>query len=104
MAGTQHEAVYAGRGIGFVAEYYVDLDYDDDGSLIITRKHAAYDAGQVRERVERVLADGVAVARSGREIPMRADTVCIHSDTPGAPELARAVNDALRSAAPSRPQ
>ena len=51
-----------------------------------------------------MLADGVAVARSGREIPMRADCVCIHSDTPGAPELARAVHEALRDAAPSRPQ
>jgi 5-oxoprolinase (ATP-hydrolysing) subunit A len=51
-----------------------------------------------------VLAEGVAVAQSGQEIPMRADTVCIHSDTPGAPELARAVNDVLRSATPSRPQ
>ena len=47
MAGTQHETVYAGRGVGFVAEYYADLDYDDDGSLIITRQHAAYEPDEV---------------------------------------------------------
>jgi UPF0271 protein len=35
------------------------------------------------------------VSRSGKEIPMRADLVCIHTDTPGAPELARAVHDVL---------
>ena len=41
------------------------------------------------------MADGVAVARSGKEIPMRADTVCIHSDTPGAADLARVLNEVL---------
>jgi UPF0271 protein len=104
MAGTEHEEVYRARGLEFLAEYYADLDYADDGSLLITRRHAAYDPDQVRERVARVLADGVAITRSGREIPMRADCVCIHSDTPGAPEIARAARDAVREATSSQPQ
>ena len=82
MAGTTHEEVYRGRGLEFMAEYYADLEYADDGSLLITRRHTAYEPDQVRERVARVLADGVAVAQSGREIPMRADCICVHSDTP----------------------
>jgi UPF0271 protein len=45
--------------------------------------------------VVRVLREGVATSRSGQEIPMRADCVCVHSDTPGAPDLARAVRDAI---------
>jgi 5-oxoprolinase (ATP-hydrolysing) subunit A len=98
MAGTQHESVYTAHGLEFLAEYYADLDYADDGSLLITRRHAAYDPEQVRERVVRVVTEGVAVAQSGREIPMRADCVCVHSDTPGAPDLARAVGEALREA------
>jgi UPF0271 protein len=98
MAGTQHESVYTAHGLEFLAEYYADLDYADDGSLVITRKHAAYDPEQARERVVRVFTEGVAVAQSGREIPMRADCVCVHSDTPGAPDLARAVGEALREA------
>ncbi len=97
MAGTEHERVYTSRGLEFVAEYYADLDYDDDGSLFITRHHDAYDPGEAARRVVRAVEEGVAVTRSGREIPMRADTVCIHSDTPGAAELARAVNEALDS-------
>jgi UPF0271 protein len=98
MAGTQHESVYTAHGLEFLAEYYADLDYADDGSLLITRQHTAYDPEQVRERVVRVFTEGVAVAQSGREIPMRADCVCVHSDTPGAPDLARAVGEALREA------
>jgi UPF0271 protein len=91
MAGTAHERVYTGRGLEFWAEYYADLDYDDDGSLIITRKHVAYDPAEATARLERVVREGVAVSVSGKEIPMRADIVCVHSDTPGAAELARAV-------------
>jgi UPF0271 protein len=96
MAGTLHERVYTGRGLAFMAEYYADLDYDDDGGLLITRKHIAYDPADAARRVERVVREGVAVSASGKEIPMRADCVCVHSDTPGAAELARAVAETLR--------
>jgi UPF0271 protein len=99
MAGTLHEAVYTERGLEFWAEYYADLDYDDDGGLIITRKHVAYDPAVAAERVARVLREGVAASASGKEIPMRADTVCVHSDTPGAAELAKAVAEVLDGAA-----
>jgi 5-oxoprolinase (ATP-hydrolysing) subunit A len=95
MAGTIHEAVYTSRGLRFVAEYYADLDYADDGSLIITRQHSAYDPDEAAQRAVRAVVDGVAVAQSGAEIPMRADCVCIHSDTPGAAELAGALRAAL---------
>jgi 5-oxoprolinase (ATP-hydrolysing) subunit A len=91
MAGTEHERVYTARGLEFWAEYYVDLEYDDDGGLIITRKHIAYDPDEATARLERVVREGVAVSVSGKDIPMRADTVCVHSDTPGAADLARAV-------------
>jgi 5-oxoprolinase (ATP-hydrolysing) subunit A len=99
MAATKHEEVYTARGLTFLAEYYADLDYDDEGGLIITRTHVAYDRAEVAERVERVLREGVAVSASGREIPMRADLVCVHSDTPGAAELAKAVAEVLDGAA-----
>ena len=57
----------------------------------------AYDPDEVRERVSRVISDGVAVSKTGREIPMRADCVCVHSDTPGAPDIARAVRAAVEA-------
>jgi UPF0271 protein len=99
MAGTKHEEVYTARGLTFLAEYYADLDYDDEGGLIITRTHRAYDPAETAERVARVLREGVAVSASGREIPMRADLVCVHSDTPGAAELAKAVAEVVHGAA-----
>ena len=41
---TLHEKIYTERGHKFIAEFYVDLDYTDDGGLIITREHDAKDA------------------------------------------------------------
>jgi UPF0271 protein len=102
MAGTAHERVYTARGLGFIAEYYADLAYDDEGSLIITRRHEPLDPADVSRRVRRALAEGVAETASGGEVPMRADCVCIHSDTPGAVELARTVREAI-AALPAQP-
>jgi len=40
--------------------------------------------------------DGVATAVDGSEIPVRANCVCVHSDTPNAVDVAKAVHEALR--------
>ena len=36
MIGTLHERVYSAAGLEFISEYYADLDYDDQGMVIIT--------------------------------------------------------------------
>ena len=95
MSGTLHERVYTERGLPFLAEYYVDLDYDGDGKLIITREHPARDPVEASRRAVRVMEEGVATAIDGTEFPMRADCVCVHSDTPNAVELVKAVKTAL---------
>lgn len=96
MSGTVHEQVWGARDAGFIAEYYADLDYRPDGSLIITRVHEAFDPAASAAKAVRAVTDGVATAVDGSEIPVRADCVCVHSDTPNAVELAQAVNDALQ--------
>jgi 5-oxoprolinase (ATP-hydrolysing) subunit A len=98
MAGTEHERVYAEHGIAFLAEYYADLDYDDDGGLLITARHAPPDHDEVARRVTRVLEEGIAETVNGQDIPMRADCICIHSDTPDAAGLARTVRAAVDAA------
>lgn len=91
LAGTRHEAVYRERGVPFYAEFYADLDYADDGALIITREHHARDPEAAALRVRTALTQGKTASAAGREIAVRAQTVCVHSDTPGAVALARAV-------------
>ena len=95
MAGTLHEQVYRERGFAFVSEFYADLDYDEKGGLIITREHQAVDPRQAAERSLRALKEGKAKSIAGNDIPVRADSVCVHSDTPNAVDIAKAVRAAL---------
>jgi UPF0271 protein len=97
MIGTQHEIVYTARGHAFIAEYYADLDYNDDGSLIVTREHKAVDPAEAASRCLRAITEGKTRSINGRDVAVRADSICVHSDTPNAVEVARAVRDALMS-------
>lgn len=95
LAGTLHEEVFGERGLPFQAEFFADLDYADDGRLIITREHAAVAPDLAAERAINAVRDGVNVTVGGKRLPVRAETICVHSDTPNAVAIARAVRDAL---------
>ena len=96
MAGTLHEQVYTARGHVFVSEFYADLDYNDQGGLIITREHAATDPEAAATICLRAISDGVVRSVGGVDVPVRADAICVHSDTPNAVAVAQAVRDAVR--------
>ncbi len=95
MAGTHHQSVAQARGIPFTAELYVDLAYRADGSLIIVRRPKATPPDVAAERARRALVDGVVVADTGEEIPMSFESICVHSDTPNAVDVARAVREVV---------
>jgi UPF0271 protein len=95
MAGTLHEKIYPARGIGFVPEFYADLDYSREGNVIITREHAAVDPAAAAAKCLRAIREGKTTAIDGTEIKVRGESICVHSDTPGAVAVAKAVRDAL---------
>jgi 5-oxoprolinase (ATP-hydrolysing) subunit A len=95
MIGTMHETVYPAEGLEFISEYYADLDYADDGTLLITREHKAVDPKSAAERALRAVREGIAESINGREVRVRADSICVHSDTPNAVAVAQAVRMAV---------
>ena len=97
LPGTLHESVYRRRGIGFIAEFFVDLEYSDQGELVITRQHEAMDPEIASRRTRQAVADGALTTAGGKVLPVRADTICLHSDTPNSAEIAAAVRETLRS-------
>lgn len=96
MAGTLHEEIYSKRGLGFVSEFYVDLDYGGNGQLIITREHEAKDPKAAAERALRAVRDGLVKSVDGNDVPVRAESLCVHSDTPGAVGVAKAVFESVQ--------
>ena len=104
LAGTLHETVYTARGLDFRPEFFADLDYDGDGRLVITRRHREVDPEEAAARVLRAVAEGQVRSTSGADVPVRAATICVHSDTPNSLAIARAVHDALKPYLPDRQQ
>ena len=90
------EDVYRERGIPYTCEFYADLDYDDRGWQIITMEHDPVTPDTAAERVLRAVKEGKTSSINGKDVEVRADSVCVHSDTPGAVGVARAVYDVLK--------
>lgn len=95
MAGTAQERVYERRGVPFMREFYADLDYDESGNLIITREHAPVDPQSAAERTLRAIREGKVRSVTGKDVPVVVESVCVHSDTPSAVAVARAVRSAI---------
>ncbi len=96
MVNTVQEKVYPERGHQLVSEYYADLTYNPEGGVIITMVHEAVDPGEAAERAVRAIKEGKATTVEGNDVEVRADSICIHSDTPNAVEVAQAVRDAIK--------
>lgn len=82
-------------GIRTIFELYSDLDYDKDGNLIITRHHEARKPQEVTTRVIRMLKEGKVKTTAGTDIDISGSSVCVHSDSPGAIEIVKALRKEL---------
>jgi UPF0271 protein len=80
----QLAAAAAAAGIRFVPEGYVDLDYDEEGKLILERVKQPRDPAETAQRALRFASEG------------QVESICIHGDGPNAVELAAAVRSALQ--------
>ena len=99
MAGTELQAAAVRHGLPFIAEAFIDRAYEADGTLVSRKEPGAVheDLNVATTQAARLAIDGQVTARNGEEISVRADTLCIHGDTAGAAEKARAVRDVLES-------
>ena len=99
MGGTELENAANAHGLDFVAEAFVDRAYEPDGTLVSRKEPGAVleDMNVVTTQAVRLAEEGQTTARNGEQVAVRADTLCIHGDTPGAAEKARAVRDVLES-------
>jgi UPF0271 protein len=100
LAGSPMLDVFREAGFAVAAEAFADRRYEPDGTLrsrkfedalIRNPEEAAWQALGIAER-------GVVIASDGSEVAVDAQTLCIHGDTPGAPEIAATVSRALREA------
>jgi len=96
------EILSAGRAAGLrvAAEVFADRAYEPDGSLASRRKPGAviHDVGAVVARAVRMVTQRTVVAIDGSTVPLEADTICVHGDTPGSDQLAATIRRGLEEA------
>jgi 5-oxoprolinase (ATP-hydrolysing) subunit A len=85
------------RGLGVIREFTADRAYDADGKLIITRVPEPVDPRFAVDQAKQVLETGRISTTAGTSFPVQADVICMHSDTPNSPDVARALNNYLAS-------
>lgn len=100
MAGSAWIKVGRELGLRVACEGFADRSLNPDGTLVPRSQPGAIidDVEEVIARVLRIVADGKVLAINGEEIDMAADTICLHSDTPGAADLAQALRQRLEAA------
>lgn len=100
LAGSTMLDEFREAGFAIAAEAFADRRYEPDGSLRPRKFRDALlaEPAQAAAQALRIATRGEVVAANGAAIPLEATTLCIHSDTPGAPQIAEAVHNALRSA------
>lgn len=100
LAGTQQQKAAQALGCAYAAEIFADRAYNDDATLVDRALPGAvlHDPDLAAARVVEMVQEGAMIAQSGKRIPTRIDTICMHGDTPEAVEIARAVKAALQDA------
>ena len=84
-------------GLQSAREVFADRAYNEDGSLVARGKPGAMieDEDLAVERVIRMIQNGTVTAITGKEIPIRADSVCVHGDGPKALAFVQKIRTAL---------
>jgi UPF0271 protein len=93
-------AAAAEAGVATVAEGFADRAYTAEGRLVSRREEGAvlHDPGQVAARAVVMATEGRVGTVDGGEVAVEVRSLCVHGDTQGAVELARAVRAALEAA------
>ena len=97
LAGSESIAAAARAGLATASEAFADRAYRADGTLLARETAGAviHDPRVIVPRAVRMVQEGVVTSINGSPIAIRADTICVHGDTPQAPALAAALRAGL---------
>lgn len=100
LAGSKMLDIAESIGLRAASEVFGDRTYSPDGTLSPRNKPGAMieDVNVSIKQVLQMVQQGTITAVDGSTIHVRADTLCIHGDQPGAAAFAQAIRDALLAA------
>jgi UPF0271 protein len=100
LAGSLMLDVFREAGFRVAAEAFADRRYEPNGALRSRKFEDALirDPAEAGQQALRIVERGTVIAHGGVELATNAQTICIHGDTPGAPEIAATVAKTLERA------
>lgn len=99
LPGSQMEKAARAAGLRVAREGFADREYTDEGRLVPRKVPGSviHDPNRIAERVVQMVK-GKLTAMSGKPLDVQVETICLHSDTPGAGALARTIRRAVEEA------
>jgi UPF0271 protein len=99
LARSPMAEVVRGLGVPCVEEAFGDRAYTSQGTLVSRRQPGAviHDAEEVAARVSRMVRERRVESIEGAPVPIEAQTICVHGDTPGADRLVAAIRRRLEA-------
>ncbi len=100
LAGSEMIRAAEKVGLRAAAEVFADRSYQDDGSLTPRSQPGAMivDEEAAVFQVMRMVTEGMVRSLRGNDVPVRADTLCIHGDQPGALAFVKRIRAELERA------
>jgi UPF0271 protein len=96
-AAEEHRREGAALGIDILFEAFADRGYSDRGNLLPRgQPGAVLDHDRMLAQVAQLLDLGSVTTAGGKVIPLHADTLCVHGDTPGAVAAIKAIRALLQ--------
>jgi UPF0271 protein len=98
--GTALAAAGEATGLPIAREGFADRAYNADGTLVSRQTTGALitDPSEAADRMLRLVTEGKLRTLNGKDLTLTVDSICVHSDTPGAVDIMRAVRQRLEGA------
>ncbi|KAJ04334.1 LamB/YcsF family protein [Sulfitobacter mediterraneus] len=100
LAATAQQSAVEKLGCLWAGEIFADRAYNDDATLVDRSLPGAviHDADHAGARMVEMVQAGAIITESGKHIPTRIDTICLHGDTAEAVAIAASVRRQLEAA------
>ncbi|UTV87875.1 5-oxoprolinase subunit PxpA [Cobetia amphilecti] len=98
LAGSELDFAAKKLGLQRVHEFYADRDYDEQGNIIFVRRIDRLNPSHIAQKVLLACRENLVKSIHGKTVPVSFQSICIHSDTPGALDIVKAVRTSLNEA------
>lgn len=84
-------------GVRYVEEVFADRAYTNEGNLVSRNVAGSviHDPNEIAQRVLTMVTDKKVKSIDGKDVPINAQTICVHGDTMGAVDIIKAIKDRL---------